>query len=258
MSVTDPDPPKRLARAVKRGLLLALFPAPCLACGRLGAGERMGLGLCPPCRRRLRPLRGPGCGVCGRRLEGAALPAGFRCGGCRDRRPPYDRLIAGWSYQPPLDEVIRALKFGRLEYLGKHLAESLAPLLDGALDADLVVPVPLHWRRRLARGYNQAEAIARPLAARLGLDLARALRRRRATPPQTALERRRRVRNLRGAFAVARRHDPRGRRVLLVDDVFTTGATLEAAAACLKRAGAARVTALAAGRTPAPDEPTAR
>ncbi len=265
LGVTEGTGFARLAATVRRGLLLALFPAPCLACGRLGAAERPGLGLCPSCRARLRPLGGPGgasCAVCARPLAAAALPDTFRCGACRERRPRYDRLVAGWSYEPPLDEVIRALKFGRLEYLGRHLAEHLAPTLDRSLgrpvEADLVVPVPLHWRRRLARGYNQAEAISRPLAARLGLEHADALRRRRATPPQTALERRDRVRNLRGAFALRRRHRPRDRRVLLVDDVVTTGATLEAAAACLKRAGAARVTAVAAARTPGPEEAAPR
>ncbi len=266
MSVTDPPGFAALAASVRRGLVLALFPAPCLACGRLGADEPLGLGLCRPCRARLRALDGAVCAVCGAPIAGAALPAGYRCGACRRRPPRYDRLVAGWSYEPPLDEVIRALKFGRLEYLGRHLAERLAPILDrapggasrgaraGTPDADLVVPVPLHWRRRLARGYNQAEAIARPLAKRLGLEHARVLRRRRATPPQTALEREQRVRSVRGAFALRRRHDPRGRRVLLVDDVVTTGATLEAAAACLRRAGAARVTAVAAARTPGPGE----
>jgi ComF family protein len=147
--------------------------------------------------------------------------------------------------------VVRGLKFGRLDYLGGHLA---AALVDGLGDRlagfDRVVPVPLHWRRRLARGYNQAEQIARPLAARLGLPCAPLLARRRATPPQSLLGKADRLANLRRAFRVPRPEKVRGLRILLVDDVATTGATLDAAARALKNAGAAAVIALVAGRTP--------
>jgi ComF family protein len=151
--------------------------------------------------------------------------------------------------------VVRGLKFGRLDYLGRHLAAALAAGLGaGLVGCDRVVPVPLHWWRRLARGYNQAERIARPLAGRLGLPCVQALARRRATPPQSLLGREERLANLREAFRVPRPECVEGLRVLLVDDVATTGATLEAAAAALKKAGAAAVTALVAGRTPL--EPT--
>jgi ComF family protein len=147
--------------------------------------------------------------------------------------------------------VVRGLKFGRLDYLGRHLAMALAERLSDRLSGfDLVVPVPLNWRRRLARGYNQAEQIARPLAARLGLPCVPALSRRRATPPQSLLGRDERLVNLRKAFRAPKPERVRGLHVLLVDDVATTGATLDAAAEALKRAGAAAVTALVAGRTP--------
>ncbi len=118
-----------------------------------------------------------------------------------------------------------------------------------------MVPVPLHWRRQMARGYNQAERIARPLAKRLGRPLITALRRTRATPPQALLERPHRRANLRGAFRGRRSSAIRGRRVLLVDDVATTGATLHHASAALRRAGAASVMALAVARTPPPGAP---
>lgn len=164
-----------------------------------------------------------------------------------------------WSYDGPITEVVRALKFGRLDYLGAHLAAEMAsfPAFSRALPRtgapDAVVPVPLHWRRRWARGYNQAERIARPLAALLGAPCVEALRRRRATPPQTGLDRERRLANPRHAFAArGRRLNPIGARgrAVLVDDVVTTGATLRAAALVLRRTGFSEVVAVAAARTP--------
>ena len=179
------------------------------------------------------------------------MPAGYRCGDCRARPPAYERLVVPWRYAPPLDAVILALKFRRLERLGGDLGAALAAAAGERLDGcDLVVPVPLHWRRRWTRGYNQAASIARPLAVRLGVPAADALVRRRATPPQTSLDRAARRRNLRAAFALPRPAVVRRRTVALVDDVVTTGATLDAAARCLLAAGAAAVVAVAAARTP--------
>jgi ComF family protein len=232
-------------------LLHALLPAPCLGCGRPLPAARTLLGLCGPCRATLARLPRQGCAVCSRPLAAHSPPEGYLCGACRLRPPAFDRLIALWSYQPPLDAVVQAFKFRRLDYLGLHLAEALAVELGAALTGfDLLVPVPLHWRRRLARGYNQAERIARPLAGRLGIPFAPVLRRVHATPPQSLLGREDRLANLRRAFRVRRNAAVHSLRILLVDDVTTTGATLEAAASALRNAGAAAVTALAAGRTP--------
>jgi ComF family protein len=232
-----------------------LLPAPCLGCGEPLPARVPPLALCVPCRGALAPPRRPACAVCAAALEAAAPPAGFACGRCRARPPAFDRLLAAWRYAPPLDAVIRALKFGRRGDLGAGLAAEMAERLGGELERlaggppELVVPVPLHWRRRLGRGYNQAERIARPLARRLGLPFAAALARRRATAPQTALGGAARRANPRGAFAAAAARVA-GRRVLLVDDVATTGATLDAAAACLRAAGAAAVVAAAAALRP--------
>ncbi|HXO22620.1 MAG TPA: ComF family protein [Thermoanaerobaculia bacterium] len=250
-----PEPAGVTARLRQR-LLHALLPSCCLGCGRALRGQAP-LGLCAGCRGRLRRADrrdrdgGGPCAGCGRRLAGPT-PRGYRCGRCRAAPPACDRLLALWSYEEPLTAVVQRLKFGRLDYLGRHLANAMALELGAELAGlDLVVPVPLHWRRRLARGYNQAERIARPLALRLGLPFAPALRRSRATPPQTSLGRAERLSNLERAFQARAVEPPlRGRRVLLVDDVATTGATLNAAARALKRAGAAQVVAVVAGRTP--------
>ncbi len=247
-----------VTRGLLRSALYFLLPAPCLACAQAVRDPRRSLGLCASCRGRLERWPSDGCDSCGRPLDGAHLPAGYRCGACRRRPPPYRRLLSAWSYQSPLDAVLTGLKFRRLEYLGAQLGRAVVDLLGSEIaDCDLVVPVPLHWRRFLRRGFNQAAAIARPIATELGQPIAGVLRRQRATPAQSRLSRVERRRNLRDAFTV--RDNPvfrptscAGRHVLLVDDIVTTETTLQAAAVCLSRAGAASVTALTVARTPEP------
>ena len=235
-----------------KSVLDFLLPAACLSCDTVVPAAHLFLGLCPACSCRLSRLSAASCGCCGQPIIAAALPRGFRCGDCRTRPPAFDRLHAVWSYTEPFDAVIRGLKFRRLEYLGEQLAEELYIRLPRLAEAELVVPVPLHWARELERGYNQAERIARPLARRIGVPLVKALLRRRRTRPQTSLDRTDRIDNLRGAFRPRNRRGGRGRAidgrtVILVDDVVTTGATLDAASRSLKEAGATRVLAVAAG-----------
>ncbi len=214
-----------ITAALSHRLLQLLLPAPCLGCGEALPGGRNHLSLCLACRGQLVPLDPERCAVCGRPLAARPLPPGYRCGTCLGQPPPYDRLVSAWSYEPPLDAVLQALKFRRLAYLGGHLAEALAAALGDQISGfDLVVPVALHWRRQLARGYNQAAEIARPLGRLLGLPVRCHLVRARATPAQTGLDREGRLHNLRGAFRVRRAPGLAGRRVLLVDDVVTTGA----------------------------------
>ena len=217
-------------------VLAFLFPPACLACQRVEGVSSLPMGLCSLCHLELDLLQASTC---------SALPSDSSA---------LDGLLSRWTYAPPFDAVIQALKFGRLEFLGRDLAHSLRQLLveEQEQEIDVVVPIPLHWLRRTARGYNQAEAIARPLAQDLGRPLVRSLRRPRPTRPQALLGRRQREINLRRAFAIRRRQARRivGQRVLLVDDVVTTGATLETAAECLRGAGALSVVAVTAGRTP--------
>ena len=162
-----------------------------------------------------------------------------------------DRVVAPFEYAPPVDGFLHALKFGQERMLGRALALLVAPAVEGGSDApgvDLLVPVPLHRRRLLARGYNQATEIARTLSAVLRVPLApAAARRTEAALPQSRLRARERAANVEHAFAVDA--DLAGARIAIVDDVITTGATVNSLAAELKRAGAVRVEAWAVART---------
>lgn len=163
-----------------------------------------------------------------------------------------ESVTAPWRYGGELGRALRRLKFGRRPHLARELAPLVAPFLRAVAEvgaADVIVPVPLHPRRLARRGFNQAHALA--AAAGAATPLApRLLRRVRATAPQTGLDAAGRVLNLRGAFTVPPRQAARvaGARVLLVDDVVTTCATLTAAAVALHAAGAAAVLGFAVAR----------
>jgi ComF family protein len=189
------------------------------------------------------------CATCALRLPGSAQDGG-RCGRCLAETPHYDATIALADYAPPVDRMIAALKFGgRLplaDAFGALLAARAQPSLDGA---DAICPVPLAFERQAERGFNQAHEIARRVAAACGgLLRADILLRVRNTAAQMDLAPAERRRNVRGAFVA--RGDLSGMQIVVIDDVMTTGATLDAIAAVLKRAGAARVTNLVVARTP--------
>ena len=197
----------------------------------------------------------PRCAFCGTRTHRSE---GSVCTGCHDDLPwirfapastasPLECEIAPLAYAFPIDAAIKALKFHRRLFYGPALAQ----LLESACDElpagiDAVQPVPLHWRRKWRRGFNQALEIAGPVAKHLGVPVIDHVVRRRATGPQSGLTAAERARNLRGAFTVrgAAQHE----HVLLVDDVITTGTTMRQAAKTLLRAGTAKVSGLAVAR----------
>lgn len=191
------------------------------------------------------------CVFCGVRDERAAK---FICDGCRTDLPRnksplashpglFTAKIAMLRYSFPVDVAVKALKFERKLYYAKALAEILCEaqtILPADIDA--IMPIPLHWRRRAVRGFNQATELAQPLAKHLRLPLVRPLRRQRSTPFQSGLDATQRARNLRGAF-VARRPIVY-QHVLIIDDVVTTGATTFVAGKALLALGVGQVSLL--------------
>jgi ComF family protein len=162
-------------------------------------------------------------------------------------RGPLEYAIVPLSYDFPIDVAIKALKFRRRLYYASAMAEILCAACEQLpRDIDAVVPVPLHWRRKAMRGFNQAMELAAPVAKHLNLPLVRGVFRQRATPFQTGLGASERERNLRQAFGV--RGACEFAHILIVDDVITTGATTDSLARTLLANGAGRVSAMALAR----------
>jgi ComF family protein len=215
-----------------------LLPRLCPACGDpAGSGRE----LCPGCELTL-PILRQACPRCALPYEHPDTRG--ECGACQKSPPVFTHTIALYRFLPPVDHFIRALKFhqqlGLAHLLGVRLAQRLA---HEAARPDLIIPVPLHNARLRERGYNQALEIARPISKTLDVPLDyHSLRRVRATAPQTGMTVKARRKNLRGAFALNDEAAVRNLRVALVDDVMTTGSTVQAAAQCLHGAGAREVT----------------
>lgn len=217
----------------RRSIQNWLFPSLCCLCGGAGEGGR---DLCRACAGDLVPV-GTACRRCG-----VPLPLPGVCGSCQRRPPVYDRVLSVYHYRPPVDALIKRLKFNgdlRLaRLLGALMADRLSALPTAA--PELIVPVPLHGERLRQRGFNQALELARPIAGRLGVALDwRQVQRCRATQTQSELPAKQRARNVRGAFTVA--PALAARHVAVVDDVMTTGHTVSELAATLRRAGVAEI-----------------
>jgi ComF family protein len=173
------------------------------------------------------------------------LDAYGRCALCRSGLRGFDAAYSFGAYEGVLRELIHLYKYGRVKTLAWPLSGLLAQALPRDEAFDAAVPVPLYWRRRLQRGFNQAELLARGLSRRTGIPVVRALGRLRPTPAQAGLSNSARRQNVSRAF---RAHGVQGTRILLIDDVMTTGATAASCAAALKQAGARRVSLLTVAR----------
>lgn len=226
-------------RRLGRAALDLVFPPRCVGCGEGGSF------LCDGCVAALPVAANPRCPRCWQPGWDASL-----CVDCQAAPPSFDGLRAAFVYERTARELVHALKYRGMTALAPPMASLLTAAVRGySLKADLVAPVPLSRLRRRLRGYNQAEALARPLAMELQLPIRpQALARRRDTPPQArSADAEARRRNVSDAF-VCRDRGVEGQRVLLVDDVTTTGATLAACAVALRAAGARSVWAVTFAR----------
>lgn len=215
-----------------------LLPQPCLLCG-----ARSRDGLCDSCDESL-PRLPSACPVCA-----LPSPAGEICGACLKRPPAFVAATAAFVYAFPVDALVQRLKYGADLSIARLLGDALADRTAERPRPDLLVPMPLSPARLRERGFNQALEIARVVARRLALPLApHACRRVRDTPPQAGLPWKERARNVRGAF-VGEPSLVAGKRIAVVDDVATTGATLDELSGALGRCGAARVEAWMVART---------
>jgi ComF family protein len=223
-----------------------ILPATCILCG--GAGQADGFDLCAPCASEL-PANSQACLQCGEQLDGANAEQ-LRCGACLQKSPRYQATHCAFRYSYPVDHLVRALKYhGRLVHarvLGQLLAQSLVGS-NRAHWPELLIPVPLSERRFVERGFNQAIEIAKHVS-RITLIPMRAdlLERRRATQEQAGLDRIARRKNVRAAFVL--RESLPAKHVAILDDVVTTGSTVNEIARVLKRAGAQRIEVWAVAR----------
>jgi len=231
-------------------LAQTLWPSECAACRKPSADGNPYF--CEACWTRLPRLAAPWCACCGAPFAAAAATShspDHRCADCREREPSFDLARAALAYDGPAADAIHLFKYQRRRALARPLSRLLSPCLEEVGAVDGVVPVPLHPDRLREREFNQALALAQALCRQTGWPLWwDQLERTRPTTPQVGLDAAGRRRNVRGAFVVARPARVEGRCVALVDDVLTTGSTVNECARALKAAGASRVVVLAVAR----------
>jgi ComF family protein len=222
-------------------ILNFIFPTACVICNAQVL-ERRFSAVCAECWDTLSPIRAPLCSKCGM----PAIAIEGPCGRCRTGENLFDYARSAVLFNPTARKIVHHLKYADRVSLAKPIGRILQDLMEREnFVGELIIPVPLHRSRRRERGFNQAELIARNLA--LPVD-PKILRRQKHTPSQTGLSRAERARNLAGAFEL--RGSAAGARLLVVDDVMTTGATMNEIAKLLKRAKAARVEVLTFARVP--------
>ena len=225
-----------------------LYPPVCAICGE---NVRGGEYLCNRCEAKVVRIVAPFCQKCSEPFQGS-ITSEFTCANCAHRTIYFEAAVSAYRGRGIVREIIHEFKYGRQIHL-RHL---VARWLQAALDDerirgsrfDIIAPVPLHATRLRERGFNQASLLAASLSAKTSIASKRVLQRIRYTTTQTALDRSERMENLHNAFRLRKNANVRGLRVLLIDDVLTTGSTLSECARILKRAGALSVHAATAAR----------
>jgi ComF family protein len=240
-------------------LLTLVFPEDCRVCETpLTTISR--IPVCSTCLRSPEPLRADAfCEACRTPFaDDSSLDANGLCAVCRSELPKFDSAYSFGAYDGVLRKLIHLFKYGKVETLAQPLGQLLVQALPLEERFEVVIAMPMHPWKKWQRGFNQSELLAEPVARRLGLKLCRNLRRSRVTKPQAGLNEAERRENLKDSFVVKRPEEVAGKRVLLVDDVFTTGATLRAAGKALKSANVRRVSALTLARVDRRLAPSAR
>jgi ComF family protein len=236
-------------RRAASGFLALVFPEDCRVCENLLSGISR-VPVCDSCLKEPSPLLADYfCVACRTPFQNPRpLDESGRCAMCRRSLTGFDAAYCYGAYEGTLRKLIHLFKYGRIHPLARPLADFLVLALPRDQRFDAIVPMPLHWWRKLRRGFNQSELLAREVARRTGLPLRALVKRRRYTATQAGLTNAGRRANVTGAFRVSRRDSVRGLRILLIDDVMTTGATAGACSMALKRAGAEHVALLALAR----------
>lgn len=243
---------KGFARELVSGMLDLWFPPHCEGCGV--PIEDAGQVMCNRCRDELPLIHVPRCRQCSFPFDGQMedLPE-FDCHNCRERRFAFACCVAPFRFRNPIRQMVLDLKYHGQTRLARPLGDWLAQTVatDTRLDGhpiDGLVPAPLHPVRQRERGYNQAQLLSEQVFNRLGIPILPALKRVRYTSTQTIRDRRERMENLRGAFELRKGTEVRGKVLLVVDDVFTTGSTIQECARVLRKAGAREVFAATVAR----------
>jgi ComF family protein len=243
-------------RALK-SLIDLIYPPRCPICQAFLQDQntlqgKQDIPFCQDCFKEFTEIKSPICSLCGRPFSGG-VEQDRVCEDCLRRRPSYDIARAPYLYDGALMTAIHELKYAQRSHLADSLGSLLASFAQtwiGELKGYLIMPVPLHPRRLRSRGFNQSLLLARCVTSKTGADLDfLSLRRTRFTKPQTELSSEERKKNVRKAFEVVKKEAVKGRTIVLVDDVATTGSTLNECAKALKRAGADGVLCLVLART---------
>ncbi len=225
-----------------------LYPPVCAICAADISDRQY---LCRQCADEAPKLRAPFCEKCSQPFAGA-IDGSFTCSNCAQRTLHFEAAVSAFRSRGVVRQLVHEFKYGRQLHLRHPLGEWLGETLDDprlrGRRFDSIVPVPLHPTRERERGFNQADLLARSLSLRADVPVRRSLRRIRYTTTQTRHDRDERMENLRGAFRLRKRADVRNARVLLVDDILTTGSTLSECADVLKKAGALSVYAVTVAR----------
>jgi ComF family protein len=249
---TTRDLPSSQTRRIIDGLLNLVYPEVCFLCS-IPVSRHQDYGICGSCWDKAVALRiaPPRCTSCGLAFQNFDADSEHLCGDCIQQMPPYAGARSFGHYTAELSRLIQGLKFQNRRNLVGLLVSLLADAFFdswGREDFDLIVPVPLHRDRKRERGYNQSELLAQSLARRILIPYNRALLRVRSTQPQVGLSDSQRLQNVRNAFRAANPPQISEQRILLIDDVMTTGATVASAAKALLDGGARRVSVLTVAR----------